>query len=127
MARGDLPPGTTLGGYRIHEVLGRGGMGVVYRAEDPRGRTVALKVVARAIAADDGFMTRFRREGRAASAVAHENVVALLDSGEDGGLPFLVFEHVGGGTLKEKLKRAGRLEWREASALGAGIARGLAA
>ncbi|MBI3725179.1 serine/threonine protein kinase, partial [bacterium] len=121
-----LPAGSLVGGFRILEVLGRGGMGVVYRAEDPRGGTVAIKVVSPELANDASFMSRFRREGRAQSAIRHPNVTALLDTGEENGFAWLALEHVSGGTLKEKLDRKGALPWVEAAAIGAGIARGLA-
>src|SRR2546423_989827 len=97
-----------IGGYDVLSVLGRGGMGVVYEAHDARlGRRVALKVVSPELAADETFLSRFRREGRAQAAVYHENVVALYETGEEGGSPYLVFEHVAGPTLKEKLKETG--------------------
>ncbi|MBI3722687.1 tetratricopeptide repeat protein [bacterium] len=126
-ANAALVPGSTFGAYRIVEVLGRGGMGVVYKAQDQRsGRAVALKIVSSELARDATFQKRFQREGRAAAALRHENVVALHEAGEENGTPYLAFEHVEGGTLKAKLAR-GRLAWSEAAELGAGIARGLAA
>ncbi|MBI3722919.1 tetratricopeptide repeat protein, partial [bacterium] len=124
----ELPPGTRVGGYRILSTLGKGGMGVVYEAEDAkRGRRVALKVVSRELAASDDFVARFRRERRALSAVSHENVVAFFESGEDHGTSFLVSELLPGGTLEDLIRERGRLEWREAASLAAGIARGLSA
>jgi serine/threonine-protein kinase len=119
-------PFERLGAYRVLEVLGRGGMGAVYRAVDERTSTpVALKVVLPELASDEAFLERFRREGRLAAAVRHENVVALLDSGESRGSLYLVLEFVPGGSLKARLK-TGPLPWREVASLGAGIARGLA-
>jgi serine/threonine-protein kinase len=102
-------------------------MGAVYRAVDERTSTpVALKVLLPELASNDAFLERFRREGRLAAAVRHENVVALLDSGESRGSLYLVLEFVPGGSLEARLK-SGPLPWREAATLGAGIARGLAA
>ncbi|MBI3723745.1 serine/threonine protein kinase [bacterium] len=126
--RVELSPGTRFGGYTIVSVLGRGGMGVVYEADDPkRARRVALKVISRVHSSDESFMSRFRREGRAAEAVSHPNVVALLDAGEQSGSAYLVFELVSQGSLSDLLKERGALPWREAASLGAGVARGLAA
>src|SRR5262249_27136936 len=78
-----------LGGYRVLEVLGAGGMGAVFRAEDVvLHREVALKVLLPALAAEPESRERFLREARAAAAVEHEHVVRVLHAGEDRGLPF---------------------------------------
>jgi serine/threonine protein kinase len=122
-----LAPGARIGRYRIVSTLGKGGMGVVHAAVSDDGREVALKVLLPEVANDLEFMERFRREGRAGSALRHGNVVALIEAGEDRGVPFLAFERIGGGTIEDKVKREGPLPWREAAALGAGVARGLAA
>ena len=128
MASDALPAGTRLGAYRIVETLGRGGMGVVYRAEEePGGRPVALKVIARDLVANPNYMKRFEREARAAAAVSHPNIAALRGSGEQDGVTYLAFELVPGGTLKARLATKGPLEWREAARLGARIASALAA
>jgi formylglycine-generating enzyme required for sulfatase activity len=121
--------GETLAGkYRIVELLGRGGMGAVYRGEDTAGHPVAVKQVLASFPDDDqGSIERFRREARLAAAVRHENVVGLIETGEHDGAPFIVFDLVTGGTLKERLRARGAFSWREAASLGAGIARGLAA
>src|SRR5262245_33685527 len=100
MSQGVLNTGHRLGEYRIVEMVGRGGMGVVYKAEDPQGRPVAIKLLLRGSAVDDRARRRFRRETRASSGLEHPNIVAVLDSGEDGGLPYLVLEYVGGGSLE---------------------------
>jgi serine/threonine-protein kinase len=116
-----------LGPFRIVAPLGQGGMGAVYKARhEASGVEVALKVVLPDLAQEPGFVERFQREARAAAAVAHENVTACRGSGVDGGRLWLALELVAGGSLKDRLKQ-GRLPWREAAALGAGIARGLAA
>ena len=90
----------TLGQYRILDRLGTGGLGEVYRARDTRlGRTVAIKVLPDALAADFERRERLLREARAAAALSHPNVAALYEVGEDQGRTFLVFEFVPGDTL----------------------------
>ncbi|HZV02003.1 MAG TPA: bifunctional serine/threonine-protein kinase/formylglycine-generating enzyme family protein [Planctomycetota bacterium] len=120
-------PGPSFGPYQTEELLGRGGMGAVYRAVDRRtGARVALKVILAAHAEDARMLERFRREGRLGMTVRHENVVSLLDAGEARGTLYLAFELVPGGSLGARLEK-GCVPWREAARLGAGIARGLAA
>ncbi|MBI3723286.1 serine/threonine protein kinase, partial [bacterium] len=127
MALGALAPGSSFGGYRIVDVIGQGGMGVVYKAEDTKhGRFVALKLIHGDLCSDPTFLARFRREGKASAFISHENVTALHDAGLERATPYLVFEFVAGGTLEQRLAR-GPVEWREAARIGAGIARGLAA
>ncbi len=118
----------SFGPFQTEELLGRGGMGAVYRAIDRRsGARVALKVMLPEHGDDDRMLERFRREGRLGMAVRHENVVSLLDAGEAQGMLYLAFELVPGGSLAAQLASEGRLPWREAVRIGAGIARGLAA
>src|SRR5579871_1748082 len=101
-------------------------MGVVYRARDDRvRREVALKVVSPELATDDRFLARLKREARAAARVSHENVARIHDVGQEGGLHFLVLELLPGGSLADRLRERGKIPWREAARLGAGIARGL--
>jgi serine/threonine protein kinase len=121
-----LEPGARLGRYKIVELLGRGGMGSVYRAIDEQvGRTVALKVVSPRDT-DERQLRRFRRESRAGAGLSHPNLVTTHDAGEIDGTPFIALELVPGGTLKEKIEERHQLPWREAAAIGAEIARGLA-
>jgi WD40 repeat protein len=124
-----LSAGEKLQSYRVLGVLGRGGMGVVYKALDERsGREVALKVIADPPVRDrDVFFKRFDREARSAAAVAHPNVGAVLASGDIEGTRFLVLELLRGGSLAERVRESGRVPWREAAAIGAAIARGLEA
>ena len=114
--------------WLVEEQIGRGGMGVVFRARDPAtGERAALKRMALLASHDHDLLGRFEREARAAQAIQHRNVVRLLDWGEDHGAPCLVFELVEGGSLADRVHREGPLPWREAAALAAGVARGLEA
>jgi serine/threonine-protein kinase len=124
-----LGPGTRLGVFQLEEELGRGAMGCVWRAVDTRlGRPVAIKTIDDSLARDLRLVERFRREARAASAVADSHVVAVHAFEEDpGGILYIVSELLTGGSLEDRLKREGSLPWREAARIGAGIARGLAA
>jgi WD40 repeat protein len=119
---------TRVGGYRILETLGKGGMGTVYLAvEEKLGRQVALKVISRELAADPAFMARFQREAQGAAAVNHPHIVGIHTFGVAEGVPFLVFEFCPGGSMADKLKKGGPLPWSEAARVGSEIARALAA
>ena len=86
------PPriGAELAGYRLESLLSRGGMAVVYLAEDIRlGRTVALKILALELAEDDSFRERFLRESRIAASIDHPNVIPIYDAGEADGLLYI--------------------------------------
>jgi serine/threonine-protein kinase len=103
-------------------------MGAVYRAvEEPGGRPVALKVILAEMVRKENLLARFKREARAAQAVDHPNVVRVIDSGFDNGLPWIAYELCEGGNLSEHLRARGSLEWREAARIAASVARGLAA
>jgi tetratricopeptide (TPR) repeat protein len=119
----NLAPGSQFGDFRIVAELGSGGMGTVYEAVDRAGRSVALKLL-KDTDADPEALERFVREGRAAASVAHPNVAQVHAAGAIGSVPFIAFELLRGGSL-EKRVRFGRLDWREAAALGAQVARGL--
>jgi eukaryotic-like serine/threonine-protein kinase len=105
--------GRTLG-RRRYEVVARiaqGGMATVYRGHDRQlDRTVAIKVPRPELARDRAFSEQFRREARAAARLSHPNVVAVYDSGEERGLPWIVMEHVSGQTLRGLLDAQGRLD-----------------
>jgi Tol biopolymer transport system component len=102
-----LSPGTRLGPYEIQSVIGAGGMGVVYRARDTRlDRTVAIKILPDALAADPQFRDRFDREARTISQFTHPNICTLYDVGEHDGTSFLVMELLDGETLENRCARA---------------------
>jgi serine/threonine-protein kinase len=121
--------GTVLSGrYRLESKLGSGGMSTVYLSRDETlERWVAAKVLHREISDQPDQIERFRREARAVAQVAHPNVVAVIDAGEDLGRPYIVFEYVEGETLKERIDRAGRLPLDESAAYAIEVGRGLAA
>ena len=121
--------GTVLSGrYRLESKLGSGGMSTVFLARDETlERWVAVKVMHREISDQPDQIERFRREARAVAQLSHPNVVAVIDAGEDGGYPYIVFEYVEGETLKQRIDRLGRLPVDEAVAYAIEIGRGLAA
>ena len=106
--------GTVLSGrYRLESKLGSGGMSTVYLARDETlERWVAVKVMHREISDQPDQIERFRREARAVAQLSHPNVVAVIDAGEDGGHPYIVFEYVDGETLKQRIERVGSASGR---------------
>lgn len=131
---GELQPGDQLAGYEIGAVLGRGGMGVVYRAFDARlGRPVALKLIAPEKAQDERFRTRFLGESQLAASLDHSNVVPVYDAGEADGHLYIAMRYVEGTDLRTLLARDAPLDparslalvGQVAAALDAAHARGL--
>ncbi|MGA3017948.1 MAG: protein kinase [Bryobacteraceae bacterium] len=108
---GRFPPGTVMAGrYRIAGLLGRGGMGEVYRATDlTLGQAVALKFLPENLARDDRALARFYNEVRMARQVTHPNVCRVYDIGETGGLHYISMEYVDGEDLASLLRRIGRV------------------
>jgi tRNA A-37 threonylcarbamoyl transferase component Bud32 len=119
--------GTTLSGrYKLEAKLGSGGMSTVYLARDTTlDRQVAVKVMHREISEQEEQLERFRREARSVAKLSHPNVVAVIDAGDDGGHPYIVFEYVEGENLKQRIKRLGPLDPQEALAYAIEIAGGL--
>src|SRR3954468_10853147 len=103
-AAAELRIGEDFAGHRIESVLGRGGMGVVYRATDLRlNRPCALKVITPALSADPDFRRRFERESELAASVRQQNVVTMFQAGEFRGLLFVTMELVRGMDLRALL------------------------
>ena len=106
-----LEPTAIIAGYRIEEAIGRGGMGVVYRATQlALDRSVALKLIATGRAEDPVFHARFELESRLAASIEHPNVIPVYEAGDDDGLLFIAMRLVDGLDLAQLLGRAGRLE-----------------
>lgn len=104
--------------YRVDAFVARGGMATVYRATDLRlDRTVALKVMHGSLAEDHDFVARFVREARSAAQLSHPAIVAVFDQGESDGFVYLAMEYVDGQTLRDVLKKRGRLAPVEALAV----------
>lgn len=119
--------GRTLGAYRLLSLIGAGGMGCVYLAEDTRlERQVAVKVLLPGMSADSHWRRRFEREAKMASALTHPGIVTVHDIGRDGGLDFLVMELVRGETLAKRIPDSG-MPVAEARRYGIEIADALAA
>jgi serine/threonine protein kinase len=102
--------GDEFAGYRMRAVLGRGGMSVVYQAENLRlNNVIALKVLAPELAADDVFRARFLEESRIAASLNHPNVIPIYDMGSSDGLLYIAMRYVSGTDLRQMIKKRGRL------------------
>ena len=116
------------GRYRLDAQIGAGGMSTVYRAFDTTlERRVAVKLMHREIASDSDQLERFRREARSVAQLSHPHIVGVIDAGEEDGRPYIVLEYVEGETLKDRIRRMGRLPIDEAIAYAIEIARALGA
>ena len=99
-----LRPGDQIGGYEIDDVLGMGGMAVVYKARQlSLDRPVALKVLSGHLARDPEFRARFRREGVLAAALEHPHIIPVYEAGEDDGTAFIAMRLVDGVTLADRI------------------------
>jgi serine/threonine-protein kinase len=126
MASDQLQPGTEFAGYRIIAQAGRGGMGVVYRAEDARlGRAVAVKLLAPELAVDPLYRERFVRESRLAAMIDHPNILPVYEAGESGGLLYIAMRWVEGSDLATLIVREGPLAPERAVTLLAQVASAL--
>jgi serine/threonine protein kinase len=119
--------GTRIGEYSVDRLLGVGGMGKVYCAIDPSGARVALKLVKEDYARDETFRRRFYREARIAQTVKHPNVVAVVATGEQDGIPYMAQTFIDGLSLDDKLRQDGRLDVATAVRIGTDVAAGLEA
>ncbi|MBK9383437.1 MAG: protein kinase [Planctomycetes bacterium] len=118
--------GKEIGGYRLIALLGRGGMGTVYRALQMRlDREVALKLLSPELCAEPGFVEQFQREARAAGQLNHPNIVQVYDVGQEGPHHFYSMELIPHGSLETRLKRDGKLPWRDALIAARDAAHGL--
>jgi serine/threonine-protein kinase len=116
-----------LGNYELMGTLGKGAMGAVYKARDTMmDRFVAIKVLSSTVDASDDFLKRFQREIRIAGSLNHPNVVCAYDAGKADGMPYLAMELVMGETLKDRLKRKGRMAETTALEIIRQVASGLA-
>ena len=110
-----IGPGSTFAGYRIESLIGRGGMGVVYKATDlSLERPVALKLVAPELAEDERFRERFLSEPRLAASLDHPNVVPIYEAGEHDGQLYLAMRYVEGSDLRTRARKRGQARAREA-------------
>ncbi|MHB8243332.1 MAG: CHASE2 domain-containing serine/threonine-protein kinase [Solirubrobacteraceae bacterium] len=106
-----LAPTSIIGGYKLEEAIGRGGMGVVYRATQTElDRTVAIKLIATERTADPVYRERFKQESRLAASIDHANVVPVYEAGEDDGLLFIAMRLVDGVDLAQLIAHSGALD-----------------
>jgi len=113
----------TLGNFQIVEVIGHGGMGVVFKAEEMgTERLAAIKVLPPELARDEAFLSRFRQEARATSLFRHPHIVQVYDVGQEKGIIYYVMEYVAGEALSELIETQGHLEVEKAVGIAADIA-----
>jgi len=118
--------GTIVGGCKIEKLIGRGGMGAVYKAENVNlGQPVALKVMSTKLVTDESYVQRFMREARVAAQLAHPNVVRAYDVGEDQGYYFIIMEFIDGPSVRQVIRQRGRIAPQEALGWALQVAKGL--
>jgi serine/threonine protein kinase len=123
-----LTSGDRIGRYELEAIVGRGGLGVVYRARRDDGELVAVKIMRRHLSDDAIFVKRFAREARHASSIAHPHLVPVLDVGQSGSRhAFIVMPFIEGGTLATRIAEKGVLDLPEIVVLIRQIASALAA
>ena len=121
-----FPVGTRIAGYRLEEQIGRGGMAVVFRAQDERlQRQVALKVLSPTLATDDVFRRRFIRESRSAAAVDDPHIIPVFEAGDADGVLFIAMRYVPGGDAGTLVRRQGPLAVARAAAIISAVASAL--
>lgn len=121
-----LQVGQVFGAYRLDRFLGEGGMAQVFRAvREEDGETVALKIMKTDMLEDDVYKHRFVHEARSASEVRHENLVPILEAGEEAGHPYLAAGYVRGRTLEERIEAEGPLPLRDTIRIATDVAAGL--
>lgn len=126
MAAKEFEAGTVIGGYQIESILGKGGMGVVYKAHElSLNRKVALKVLSQRLSADNEFITRFKREARVIAALDHPNIVRILSYGEDEDLYYYAMDFISGKDLGRILKERSTIPIDEALDITAQVAEAL--
>src|SRR5438270_13662914 len=104
-----IQPGVMLGAYEVQDYVGRGAMGVVFRAHhEGLARMGAVKVL-QVLAPDPDASARFRREAQAIAQMRHPNILNVFDFGEYEGVPYMIVEFVPGGSLADRLRRGPRL------------------
>jgi len=120
---GDKP---RIGGYELERLLGKGAMGMVYRARQlSMDRPVALKLLSRELSANEDFVRRFMREARTTAKLNHNNIIAAIDIGESNGYHYFAMEYVDGRTLEKVLKREGPLAEKRVLEIAVQIVQGL--
>ncbi len=126
-AIGQMPRvGAEFASYRIQGVLGRGGMSVVFRADNLRlGNEIALKVLSAELSENDAFRERFVRESRLAASINHPNIIPIYDAGEEDGLLYIAMRYVAGSDLKSMIRQEGPISLRRAADIISQVARGL--
>ena len=121
-----LLEGTRIGVYEILSLIGKGGMGEVYRARDPRlNREVAVKVLSESLLTEERALLRFEQEAKTLASLSHPNILTIHDIVTQDGSLFVVMELLNGETLRERLKR-GAIPWLDSLRIGIAIAEGLA-
>jgi serine/threonine-protein kinase len=114
----ELAQGAEVAGYRIVSLIGRGGMSMVYLAEDPRlGRKVALKLLSPGLTEDANFRERFARESRIAASIDHPHIVPIYEAGEAEGALYIAMRYVEGTDLRARIRSTVKMPAREALAL----------